>query len=217
MKNKETYLLRGTFALVIFVCMGYVIKFYPETVLSFDQTVQAKFRSDLPSFWTDFFQNITVLGNPPVQLALTIFPALVFWLKKWRAEAYYLLTSASLAGLAIVVFKSVYQRPRPSIPHLVSASGYSFPSGHALGIMAILGVILIVCYQRLNQRSGLRLIVSLVLTSLIVLVALSRVYLGVHYPIDILAGLLVGYAILNMLFPYYDRWRFKWRFQAKQK
>lgn len=216
MKNKETHLLRGSFALVLFVCMGYVVKFYPETFLAFDQNLQATVRGNLPVFWTHFFKIVTVLGNTPVQFALTIGFALVFWLKKWRAEAYYLLTSASLAGLAIVGLKAIYQRPRPDLQHLVEATGYSFPSGHALGAMAIFGVLYLIGGQRFAKRK-LGYLLRLLVASLIGLVALSRVYLGVHYPTDILAGLLVGYAIVILLFPYYDRLRFQWRFQAKQK
>lgn len=216
MKNKETYLLRASFALVIFVCMGYVVKFYPETFLPLDQTLQASFRGNLPAFWTKFFQSITVLGNPPVQFAVIVFFALGFWLKKWRAESYFLLVSGGLASLAIIGLKNLYQRPRPDISHLVSASGYSFPSGHALGSLVIFGAILIVLHQRLGQ-DGLGKLASALLVGLIILVSVSRVYLGVHYPTDIVAGLVVGYAILNLLFPYYDRLRFQWRFQAKQK
>lgn len=216
MKNKETFLLRASFALVIFVCMGYVVKFFPETFLPLDESLQASFRGQLPSGLTALFTRVTVVGDTATQVLLTVVLAALFWWKKWRAESYFLLSSAGLASLAIVGLKNIYQRPRPSITHLVQAPGYSFPSGHALGAMAILGAVLIICHQRWG-KTGLGKVLSLVLASLIVLVALSRVYLGVHYPTDILAGLLVGYAILNLLFPYYDALRFQWRFQGKQK
>ncbi|MGT2926822.1 phosphatase PAP2 family protein [Streptococcus cuniculipharyngis] len=215
MKNRTIYWLRGSFALVIFVCLGYLVKFYPETLAPFDRGLQATIRGSLPQGMTHFFKTITLLGNTSSQLALVLLGALCLWLKGWKSEAGLLLTNGALASLAILGLKAVYQRPRPSLNHLVEAAGYSFPSGHSLGPMLIIGTAIIIVCQRMPE-SGKKKALLLLLALVILLLGLSRIYLGVHYPSDVLAGFLVGYALLNITFPYYDYIRFQLRFTGKQ-
>ena len=96
------------------------------------------------------------------------------------------------------------------------ASGYSFPSGHSLGTFMILGAIAIVLAQRLAKKES-KIAVYGITGLLIFLVGLSRIYVGVHYPTDVLAGFTLAFGLLNAIYPTYDRIRFEWRFQSKQK
>ena len=116
----------------------------------------------------------------------------------------------------IVSLKYIYQRPRPLITHLVHASGYSFPSGHSLGTFMILGAIAIVLIQRLEKKES-QVAVFAISGLLIALVGLSRIYVGVHFPTDVLAGFTLAFGLLNVIYATYDRIRFEWRFQSKQK
>lgn len=216
MKNKQTYLVRGSFAALIFVILGYVVKFYPEVIRDFDTSIQAAIRGNLPELATRFFKAITVIGNTGTQVALVILALLFLSSKKWYAEAGFVTLSGILAGILIFSLKNVYLRPRPSLEHLVHAGGYSFPSGHSMGTMLIIGTLIIIVGQRIKKQS-LKLPVQVVLGASILLVGLSRIYLGVHYPTDVLAGFSLGFGILNFLYPFYDQKRFEWRFQNKQK
>ena len=99
---------------------------------------------------------------------------------------------------------------------MVHAGGYSFPSGHSLGTFMILGAIAIVLAQRLAKK-GAKVVIYIVTGLLIALVGLSRIYVGVHYPTDVLAGFTLAFGLLNAIYPTYDRIRFEWRFQSKQK
>lgn len=121
-----------------------------------------------------------------------------------------------LTGLLIKLLKGVYQRPRPVLQHLVVESGFSFPSGHALASTLIFGTLLIIVSQRVQTVQTKRLLQGL-LIAMILLIVMSRVYLGVHYPTDVLGSLLLGVGILYIEFPYYDKVRFQWRFAGKQK
>ena len=116
----------------------------------------------------------------------------------------------------MALLKNVYQRPRPTIQHLVEEGGFSFPSGHALASTLIFGTLLIIVSQRVQTVQTKRLLQGLLIT-MILLIAMSRVYLGVHYPTDVLGSLLLGVGILYIEFPYYDKVRFQWRFAGKQK
>lgn len=215
MKNKQNHFLIASFALLIFVMIGYTVKFFPESLMSLDSSIQTAIRGTLPQSVTRFFRIITVFGNVTTQLLVVTVSVIAFLFIKWKMEAFLVLSNGFVAALLISSFKLLYQRPRPSIEHLVYAGGFSFPSGHAMGSMLIFGSLLIVCHQRIKSRP-LQVAVDALFVTLILLIGLSRVYLGVHYPSDVLAGFILGFGILHFLYPCYDQKRFEWRFLLKQ-
>ena len=64
MKNKQSYLTKGSFALLLFVMLGYMVKFYPEQLTSFDTLIQTWLRGDLPAALTTFFKLVTSVIDP---------------------------------------------------------------------------------------------------------------------------------------------------------
>ena len=80
----------------------------------------------------------------------------------------------------------------------------------------MVGTLIVVLSQRMKDPVW-RKIVQIVLGLYLVSVLVSRVYLGVHYPSDVLASLCVGLGVLFIEFPFYDKLRFQWRFKGKQK
>ena len=69
MKNKQTYLTRGVFALLLFVILGYAVKFYPDQLAGIDSPIQTWLRGDLPPLMTNVFTIITSAINPPIIIA----------------------------------------------------------------------------------------------------------------------------------------------------
>ena len=216
MKDKQTYLTKGSFALLLFVILGYIVKFYPDMLISFDQPIQTAIRGDLPASLTFLFRTITHLIDIPVIITWVLIVAFIFYRKQWKLESYLMLGNLALAGILIVTFKNIYQRPRPEILHLVEEKGFSFPSGHSLAVTLLIGSLIIIMGQRVKDRT-VRLILQILLGIYLVSVIISRVYLGVHYPSDVLASLCLGLGILFIEFPFYDKLRFQWRFTSKQK
>lgn len=216
MKNKQTYLMKGSFALLLFVILGYIVKFYPEMLVGFDQPIQTAIRGDLPDALTFLFRIITHLIDIPVIITWVLIVALIFYRKQWKMESYLMLGNLALAGILIVTFKNIYQRPRPEILHLVEEKGFSFPSGHSLAVTIMVGTLIVIFSQRI-MNSTWRKVVQIGLGIYLVSVLVSRIYLGVHYPSDVLASLCVGLGVLFMEFPFYDKLRFQWRFTGKQK
>ena len=94
--------------------------------------------------------------------------------------------------------------------------GFSFPSGHSLAVTIMVGTLIVILSQRIKNTVW-RKIVQILLSLYIVSVLVSRIYLGVHYPSDVIASLCVGLGVLFMEFPFYDKLRFQWRFKGKQK
>lgn len=216
MKDKQTFMMKGSFALLLFMIIGYIVKFYPEMLVSFDQPIQTAIRGDLPETLTLLFRAITHLIDIPVIISWVLIVAFVFYRKQWKMESYLMLGNLALAGILIVAFKNIYQRPRPEILHLVEEKGFSFPSGHSLAVTIMVGTLIVILSQRIKNTIW-RKIVQILLSLYIVSVLVSRIYLGVHYPSDVIASLCVGLGVLFMEFPFYDKLRFQWRFKGKQK
>lgn len=216
MKNKQTFLTKGSFALLLFVILGYVVKFHPNYLKDFDSLIQITLRGDLPHTLTFFFSSVTSLINTPVIMTWVAVLAGFFLYKKWWSEAILLIGNLALTGLLVAFLKNVYQHSRPAIQHLVEEGGFSFPSGHALASTLIFGTLLIIVSQRIKSVQTKRILQSLMIVMIFIIMT-SRVYLGVHYPTDVLGSFLLGLGILHVEFPYYDKLRFQWRFKGKQK
>lgn len=216
MKDKQIYLTKGSVALLLFVILGYIVKFYPEMLVGFDQPIQTAIRGDLPDYLTILFRAITHLIDIPIIITWVLIVAFIFYRKQWKMESFLMLGNLALAGVLIVTFKNIYQRPRPEILHLVEEKGFSFPSGHSLAVTLMVGSLIVIFSQRIKNQLWKR-IIQILLGFYLLSVLVSRVYLGVHYPSDVLASLCVGLGVLFIEFPFYDKLRFQWRFKGKQK
>jgi undecaprenyl-diphosphatase len=111
-----------------------------------------------------------------------------------RIEAGWL--AASLVGASVlnVLLKAVLHRPRPEIvPHLTASTGASFPSGHAMVAAAVYLTIGLMLAET-QKRRAVRVYLMLFFITLVLLIGSSRVYLGVHWPSDVLAGWTIGAA-----------------------
>lgn len=142
---------------------------------------------------------ITDLGSPlAVDIATALTAVWLLLVRRWRLAAVVLV--ARFGELACEsLAKPVVGRPRPPLlPTLTSATGPSFPSGHAAGSVAAYGAILLIVSVYLG-RPPARWAVALV-TVFLVAVAASRVILGVHYPTDVLGGMALGLAWVAVAF-----------------
>ncbi|HEN9343688.1 TPA: phosphatase PAP2 family protein [Streptococcus agalactiae] len=197
LSRQNSKLIQAFIAIILFFSLGLVIKYWPDTVIAFDQTIQESVRGQLPNISTRFFKLITVIGNTVSQIAIAIMSVTFCYLKKWYPQARFIAVNAIISGICILSLKLIFQRVRPTLPHLVFAGGYSFPSGHSMGTFMIFGSIIILL-QYYMPNSIWKLLCQGILGLLIFLIGLSRIYLGVHFPTDVLAGFILAYGILNL-------------------
>lgn len=197
LSRQNSKLIQAFIAIILFFSLGLVIKYWPDTVIAFDQTIQESVRGQLPNLSTRFFKLITVIGNTVSQIAIAIMSVTFCYLKKWYPQARFIAVNAIISGICILSLKLIFQRVRPTLPHLVFAGGYSFPSGHSMGTFMIFGSIIILL-QYYMPNSIWKLLCQGILGLIIFLIGLSRIYLGVHFPTDVLAGFILAYGILNL-------------------
>lgn len=136
--------------------------------------------------------DITALGSPTV-LGLTVFAISGFLLLQGMRRTAVFVFAASVGGWFLNrALKEIFQRARPEIvPHLRDVMSLSFPSGHAMTSAAVyltLGALL----MRIAERRVTKVYCMAAAMLVTFLVGASRVYLGVHYPTDVLAGWIVG-------------------------
>ncbi|WP_177563659.1 phosphatase PAP2 family protein [Phascolarctobacterium sp.] len=110
---------------------------------------------------------------------------------KQRDRLYMYVVCLAGGGILNQVLKRIFERVRPDIFPVIAESGYSFPSGHAMGAICFYGILAYFAGLGLKNRT-MRWLLMAAAGAYILLIGLSRVYLGVHYPTDILAGYTAG-------------------------
>ncbi len=166
-----------------------------EDLVAFDLALTDALYAHMSSLVLQIFLVITHLGDPLVLAALAVVVGLLLMTRRyWILLASWIITLAC-GGLLNVALKDVFQRTRPGLPDpFITASGWSFPSGHAMGSLITYGMLAYLLVLMLDRRWH-RLIV-ICATALILLIGVSRIYLGVHYFSDVLAAYTAGTAWL---------------------
>lgn len=137
--------------------------------------------------WLNVLMRVTSETSGDYAVLGVVALAVWLWRRSHRIDA--LLVFFSFGGSVVFnsLLKFIFSRPRPTIiPQLIVESSYSFPSGHTIAAVALYGLLAVWLWQ---QR---RWLLATICTLWPLMVALSRVYLGVHYPSDVLASLCVG-------------------------
>ena len=126
----------------------------------------------------------------PFWAIITAALLLLLYDRRWLELAGFLVCLIGEALLNILL-KNLFERSRPDLFQMVEAAGYSFPSGHAMVSLCLYGMIAFLISRQI-PRWQWRLAVVTFATVLVAAIGLSRVYLGVHYPTDVVAGYFAG-------------------------
>ena len=145
-----------------------------------------KYKSDI---LTNIMKIITFLGSA---LSIILLTVLLIIVVKGKRNKILILINVIVTTLLNQLLKNVFQRGRP-IDSIIEESGYSFPSGHSMVSMAFYGFLIYLVYKSNIKYKGL--FVGL-LSVLIVLIGISRIYLGVHYPTDVIGGFTLSLSYL---------------------
>jgi undecaprenyl-diphosphatase len=152
--------------------------------------------------------DVTALGSPTVVTVITVIGLTVLWLAKDVVGMLYLSLGLSGAGLITTLVKHLFTRARPTIvPKLVEVSGFSYPSGHSLAATSLYLALMFLSWKRFRSWMS-RFVLLCCSIGVMGGVALSRIYLGVHYPSDVISGIFLGAAwmcFLTAWFSWFNR------------
>jgi undecaprenyl-diphosphatase len=201
--SPEGYLgLHLTIGLLLIVAASWLFGGITEDVIHHDPLVDVDIAVNQflaahtePPF-TAVMYVVSMAGSPVTVLLLSLILVLYFaWRRAWRIVVLFVVGVGG-AELLDVILKLIFARPRPTLPDpLLVLTSYSFPSGHAMGSMAFYGLLAYLAIQRLSAWRW-RVGVAIASAFLILLIGFSRMYLGVHYLSDVLAGYAAGFAWL---------------------
>lgn len=192
-KSKRKLLITALISLIPFIGIIILGSFGWEEVTIIDYQISTYFYSLHSPVLDSVMIVVTHMGDFITQTLVAIFVVVtLLFLKKWRTSLWYGLTVLVGAGGLNAWVKEIYGRARPDqIKPLVAIGGYSFPSGHSMGSIIVYGGILFLLL-RFVRSSGLKVLVSFLIVLLIMAIGLSRIYLGVHFPTDVVGGFSLG-------------------------
>ena len=181
-------------AILLFITLTYGVINNTTWLQQFDHTLQHILiqRNTVLDF---IFINITQLGNSStIAILLMLICLLLGRLKNYRAMVLLLVNTIIFSGLVTIVVKQIIMRARPT-PQLILEHGFSFPSGHAMVSILFYGTLFLIIYREYRVLLIKRFLLTL-LAMLMLIIPISRVYINVHYPSDILAGISLGFILL---------------------
>jgi undecaprenyl-diphosphatase len=189
MKNRKNIILICIIcvSLLLFGYMAYNIKVGNSLAIDWDVYNYVVFH--LRFNWvTNVLKVITFLGSKGFYIPVVLV-ALLFMKDKKIAMAQ--IVNVGISACVMKVIKTIVKRPRPSMYNLITETGFSFPSGHALNAVTFYGFIIYVIYKKVENKPLRNSLIAL-LSILVIGIGYSRIYLGVHFTTDVLCGYLVG-------------------------
>lgn len=163
---------------------------FDNELLRFDTDISRYIYAFRTPFLTQIFFFVSQLGAELILTLSTLIVIFFSW-KKHKTESLLFSIMLVFGALLNLLLKDIFQRPRPTLDPLFTLSSYSFPSGHAMNSFVFYATLSYFFYH-FTRNKRFSLIVACLAGLLVLLIGVSRIYLGVHYPSDVLAGYLAG-------------------------
>ena len=154
----------------------------------------------ISDFFTPIAKIITQLGGAIFLIILSL--ALIISLKNKKVSILILL-NLIISTTLNQVLKFIIQRPRPTEFRIIDEKGYSFPSGHSMVSAAFYGFLIYLIYKNIKNKYLKWGLITL-LSCIVLLIGTSRIYLGVHYTSDVIAGFLISISYL-IIFTHFSK------------
>lgn len=206
MKKKTRTILKAvifSLCLIIFIVVSRLLLI--DKIESFDKIIYNFIIGFKSKPLTIFFKCITTLCSMWFVALSTI---LIMLFSKDKKKAFYIALNVLLCFILNQFFKFIFTRERPLGINIIQANGYSFPSGHSMLSVAFYGFL---AYLSLHSKKSKRIRIFIILGFILLtlLIGISRIYLGVHFASDVLAGfaLALAYLILFVTLIYDEKKR----------
>lgn len=196
MKKIKEFINKYLIWIVLILCLFlflYIIKLInADSISTFDNYIYSYIKRLISPNVTTLFKIITEFGNYTVMIPIII----IFYIfnKDKSFNRYFTINLISVFASNFIV-KSIIRRDRPIDINLIIENGFSFPSGHSMVSFAFYGFIIYYLYHT-DLKKPLKYSLIAILSLIIFLIGLSRIYLGVHYASDVIGGFLLAFIYL---------------------
>ncbi|MGR3764667.1 phosphatase PAP2 family protein [Rossellomorea sp. NS-SX7] len=207
---EERKLKKAVFFIISLTCFGIftwgfvsILDEWKENeIAGFDNGVFNVVHAFISPKLTTLMTSVTFLGGVKWLSICTVGIVIVLlFMKKFPLALFVMLTVSLGAGFNWLL-KWIFKRERPDIEALIEQGGYSFPSGHSMGSFIFYGAVAFMLFRALD-KAVFKWLSVLGLSVLILFIGISRVYLGVHYPSDIVGGFTAGGGWLTLCIAVY--------------
>ncbi|CAM3114511.1 phosphatase PAP2 family protein [Filibacter tadaridae] len=173
------------FGLLAFLVSGNQIVQFDKVIISFIQGLESEPLTTTMNFFSFIGSgsSIKVLG------LITVI--CLFFLLKHRSDLILFIVVLIGSHYVFRTLKQLFHRARPDLHRLIEIGGYSFPSGHATNAITFYGILSFLLWRHIPTYWG-RTFLVIFSTIMILMIGISRIYLGVHYPSDVIAGYFAG-------------------------
>lgn len=171
---------------VCFAAIAVLVKL--NRISSFDNSIIYWVQSAESPGLTAFAKGLSFVGSSKLVIGISIgMMALLYFLLKHRLELILFLWVGLGSMLLNTLLKLWFRRERPNFHRIIEEIGYSFPSGHSMAAFSLYGVIAYLLWRHLRRRHE-RILLIIFTVFMTVGIGWSRIYLGVHYPSDVIGG-----------------------------
>ena len=189
--KKKEIIICSVLLIIFFLMLGVVLL---DKNLVIDEAIYNFIMKSRCPFLDNYFTFITKLGNRNAIAIVVIVSCLIL---RNRDIIYIISSTVTSVGFNTII-KYLVKRARPSHLRLIVEKGFSFPSGHAMISICVYGVILYLIVCNIKNKY-LKYTLAILLGILILSIGISRIYVGVHYPTDVLAGYSLAIVIIIVI------------------
>ena len=187
MKNRLKYIL--IILILLFILVTVLTKM--DLMGSFDSYLSEFVQNSIPESFNSIMLFITALGGTKILPIVVIGVSIVLILMNKKKYGLLIFGNSLLSTVGYLIIKNIVQRPRP-FPHLyITETGFSFPSGHTTCITAFCGILIYFIWKKI-KNTKLKIALTCALIIWIILIGTTRIFFNVHYPSDVLAGIILG-------------------------
>ncbi|WP_424765540.1 phosphatase PAP2 family protein [Paenibacillus sp. sgz302251] len=217
----KTVMFRSVVSVILMLCLfaGLAVMISRHRVALFDNQIVDVIRSLNSPNVTVVMKGFTTAGSGVYVTIITILIVLTLVIIGYRREMIFFVGVILCSSLLNYLLKQIFHRARPDIHRIINAAGYSFPSGHSMSAFTLYSLTIYFLWKH-ARRAWTRIAIVIIGLTMILMIGISRIYLGVHYPSDIIGGYLISGAWLVASISWYEhyleeRWRSK-KFRSRR-
>lgn len=196
MKKNKTRQISAIWTVIAIGCIlifsAIAINIHGTWISSFDQSIITAIQGGESPQLTQLMLFFTWLGSTPQVLVIAVTTMLfLFFALKHRKQLWLFIISCSGSVLLNILLKAKFSRQRPTLHRLIEETGYSFPSGHSMAAFTLYFTIAFLIWKHMPNTFS-RILTILVSAFLIFVIGVSRIYLGVHFPSDVIGAYFIS-------------------------